>query len=355
MNKKPIIAVSGINAVDNPGPGVGVARSLKADHDLDPEIIGLAYDAMEPGIYMDWIVDRSYLMPYPSSGDDAYIDRLLAIKAESGLDLVIPNLDSELPVYIRHARRLAAAGIAVVLPTASQLRLRGKDHLVELAPRIGCEVPPTAVATSLAQVEPALRSIGFPAMVKGSLYEAWRSDSPAEAWAHINRITAEWGWPVLIQGIVGGDHLNVVGLGTGDGGHLGLVAIKKLNMTRLGKVWTGVTVNHPGMLAAAAAFVRETRWSGPFELECIVEAEHIRIIEVNPRFPAWCHMAAGVGLNLPSRLVRRRLGLAHDTDTAYPPGKLFIRYCADLVADMEPFQSLVTTGCSHPVVEGALL
>ena len=32
--KKMTIAVSGLNAADNPGPGIGVARSLKKDPDL---------------------------------------------------------------------------------------------------------------------------------------------------------------------------------------------------------------------------------------------------------------------------------------------------------------------------------
>ena len=36
------IGISGINAVDNPGPGVGVARSLKEAADLRARIIGLA-------------------------------------------------------------------------------------------------------------------------------------------------------------------------------------------------------------------------------------------------------------------------------------------------------------------------
>ena len=56
---KVFVAVSGINAVDNPGPGVAVARSLKEDEELAVQVAGLAYDAMEPGIYMDWVVDRS--------------------------------------------------------------------------------------------------------------------------------------------------------------------------------------------------------------------------------------------------------------------------------------------------------
>lgn len=58
------IAVTGINAADNPGPGVGIARSLKEDADLQVKIVGLAYDAMEPGIYIDWLMDRSFVVPY---------------------------------------------------------------------------------------------------------------------------------------------------------------------------------------------------------------------------------------------------------------------------------------------------
>ena len=55
------VAVSGINAVDNPGPGTGVARCLK-ECDLDVRLIGLAYDTLEPGIYMDWLFDKSYIL-----------------------------------------------------------------------------------------------------------------------------------------------------------------------------------------------------------------------------------------------------------------------------------------------------
>ena len=82
--KNLVIGISGINAIDNPGPGVAVARSLKEDADLNVTTIGLAYDAMEPGIYLDWVVDRSYLMPYPSVGGEAVVDRLLEIKARHG-------------------------------------------------------------------------------------------------------------------------------------------------------------------------------------------------------------------------------------------------------------------------------
>jgi len=70
MNKL-YVGVSGLNAADNPGPGIGVARSLKEDPESDVVIVGLAYDAMEPGNYMDWVVDKAYTLPYPSGNGAA--------------------------------------------------------------------------------------------------------------------------------------------------------------------------------------------------------------------------------------------------------------------------------------------
>ena len=66
--KQITVGISGINAADNPGPGVGVARSLREDDSLDVKILGLAYDALEPGIYLDWLIDKTFLLPYPSEG-----------------------------------------------------------------------------------------------------------------------------------------------------------------------------------------------------------------------------------------------------------------------------------------------
>jgi hypothetical protein len=48
---------------------------------------------------------------------------------------------------------------------------------------------------------------------------------------------------ILVQKIVKGIELNLVGVGDGNGGHLGLVAIKKMGVTELGKIWSGVTID----------------------------------------------------------------------------------------------------------------
>ena len=338
------VGVSGINAVDNPGPGIGVARSLKEDPELDVEILGLAYDAMEPGIYMDWVVDRSFIMPYPSGGGRQFMDRLFYIQETRGLDFVIPNLDAELPLFIKYADELAARGIRVFLPDMEQFRLRGKDRLAEAAERLGVRLPETRVVSSIDMLTRAVDEIGLPAMVKGIFYKAHRAYTTQEAVGHYNALVAEWGYPIILQQVVTGDEMNVVGVGDGEGRSLGMVGLKKILITALGKIWTGVTVKHEGMLAAAEALVREVRWRGPFELECIVNGDDVFLVEINPRFPAWSYFATGVGVNLPSRLVRRALGVPLEPTPDYEAGKLFVRYSYELVTDMERFQKAVTQG-----------
>lgn len=339
-----IIGVSGINAVDNPGPGIGVARSLKEDASLNAKIVGLAYDAMEPGIYMDWVVDKSFILPYPSGDGAAFVERLLYIKQQHGLDFVIPNLDAELPLFIKYADDLAAHGIRTFLPTMQQFRLRGKDRLIEIADKIKIKLPETKIVNSLDGLMQAVDDIGLPVMVKGPFYKAYRSYTTQEAVCHYHALVAEWGYPVIVQQVVTGDELNVVGLGDGNGHSLGHVGIKKLSITALGKIWTGVTIKHEKMLAAVAAFIREFEWRGPFELECIVNGDDVYLIEINPRFPAWSYFATGVGLNLPARLVAQSLGRPVPAANDYATGKLFVRYTYELVTDMTNFQKAITRG-----------
>jgi len=337
------VGITGINAVDNPGPGVGIAKSLK-DGDSSLELVGLAYDAMDPGIYLNWLFKKSFIMPYPSEGEVPFLERLFYIKESFGLDAVIFCLDAELPLAIKNADELKRHGIATFLPTESQFRLRGKDKLPEVAEGIGVKVPETKVVTSYEELVEALNALGFPVMIKGIFYKAYKVNNVSEATHAFNSVVNEWGYPVIVQKVVVGEEMNVVGVGDGEGGHFGILGIKKLWITSLGKIWTGVTIKHEKLLEAAERFVKTFSWRGAFEFECIVKDEEVYLIEVNPRFPAWVYFSTGVGINLPYRLLKAALGLDVERDWDYEAGKLYIRYTDELVTDIEVFQKMVTRG-----------
>ncbi len=338
------IGITGLNAVDNPAPGVGVARSLKEDSGIRYKIVGLSYDAMEPGNYLDALIEKSYIIPYPSSSCEAFIERLLYIKKNCGLDFLLPTLDSELPFFIKYCEELAANGIKTFLPTSEQFKLRGKDHLENVAERIGISSPRMEVVSSYEALEAALENTGLPAMVKGALYGARLARTFAEAAGHFHAIASEWGYPIIIQQVIAGEEMNVVGVGDGEGGSLGFVGIKKLSKTSLGKIWTGVTIHNEKMLAAADRFLKEFEWKSAFELECMMSAGEVFLIEINPRFPSWSYFATGVGINLPANMVRKALGLALLENNSYEAGKLYIRYTYELISDMAPYQKMIMLG-----------
>jgi len=340
------IAISGINATDNPGPGIPVAKSLK-ESSIDCMLIGLSYDLNDPGHYLNDFIDRSYVLPYPTNGWDGILERLMHIKETVGLDAVIPCLDAELPLYIKYSDSLSELGIKTFLPDSEGFKLRNKENLTAIAEGIGATYPAIWKAYSASDLSKVLSEQELPLMVKGPYYKAYKAHTAQQAANYFTSISQEWGFPILLQQIVHGEELNVVGVGDGSGGVLGMVAIKKQTITSLGKIWSGVTIHHEKLEQAARDFVRNVKWRGPFELECIVNDDDINLIEINPRFPAWAYFATGVGVNLPERLVQAMFDQPHCTDSTYSAGKIYMRFTDEVVCDLDRFSNLITTGASH--------
>ena len=157
------IAVTGLNAIDNPGPGVGVIRAIRDCEQFDPRIIGLSYETMEPGAYLHDIVDKSYQIPYPSAGSERLLDRLLYIHSQEKIDLIVPNFDAELRNFIKIAPRLQSIGIQTFLPTHTQMELVAKNKLHEFAASNGFRMPKTMMLNSLEDVENVEEEFDYPA------------------------------------------------------------------------------------------------------------------------------------------------------------------------------------------------
>ena len=339
------VAVSGINAADNPGPGSGIARSLK-ESSLDVRVIGLAYDVMEPGIYMDWLIDKSYIMPYPSGDTESFLSRLLYINQREKIDILIPALDVEIPLFTKYKAVIENAGIKVLLPTTEAFAMRDKTKITSFAPKIGLKAPATMNIATLAELDKAIEQLEFPLVIKGQFYEAYKVKSRDDAIKQFYNISAKWGLPVIAQQFIEGDEYNLIGLGDGKGNEMGAVATKKMTITNQGKIWTNVSIRNEKIFAAAQKFVQATKWGGGFELEIMMEARsgELYLIEINPRFPAWIYMATGCGINLCERLVKLLIGQEYDTHSDYEAGKTLIRYTAEMIKSITDLETLSING-----------
>lgn len=351
------VAVTGLNATDNPAPGIPVARSLRADPGWSGRIVGLGYDALDTGIYDRDILDQVFLIPYPTAGEGNLLERLKYVIESTRVSVIVPTLDSELGNFASLEPELRAAGVRMLIPSASNLRLRSKALLGDFCREHGLAVPDGTVCVEPGQLPALADRFGLPLVIKGCFYEAYTAATLEEANVFFARVKAKWGLPVIVQRFIPGEEYDVVGLGDRGGHGVGAVGMRKLRLTEKGKAWAGVTMRDPALLDLAGRVLAALRWTGPIEMEFLkssVTHEYF-LIEINPRFPSWVYLAARAGQNLPLAAVRLALDEEVGALPPYEVGVTFVRHATDLVCPLAYLEDLTTRGeldfAEHPEAE----
>ncbi len=286
MHKKNIVvAVTGLNAIDSPGPGISVIRAIRESTEFNTRIIGLAYESLEPGIYMHQLVDKTYQIPYPSSGTDALLSRISYIHNLEHIDVIIPNFDAELFNFIRISEELKRIGINTFLPARESFEARDKINLARFGKEKGLSVPKDKIVSNVTEIRHITEMFGFPVVVKGKFYDAIICSSLEQAEKAFHRLQAKWGIPVIIQEFISGTEMNIAVLGDGTGKAISIVPMRKLYITDKGKAWAGVTIEDNILIELALKFVSATNWRGGCELEVMMTSGNKPyIMEVNPTF-----------------------------------------------------------------------
>jgi len=342
MNKLSI-AVTGLNNTDNPGPGIPVIRGIRESKLFDARIIGLAYENLEPGIFMHELVDKTYKVPYPSAGTGNLMERIRKIHEKDPIDLLIPNFDAELYTFMKAGSELASLGIRTFMPTISQYEERHKSNLPAYGKKYGVNVPHSEALTSVNDLGKLEEKLSFPMVIKGKFYDAFIARSMDQAVSYFHKIAAKWGLPVIVQEFIEGTEVNVVALGDGSGETIAAVPMRKQFITDKGKAWAGITLDDDKMLELTHKLIRQTNWKGGMELELIRDdKDDLYLIEINPRIPAWVYLAVGAGQNIPEALVRLALGEKVEPMHEYSVGKMFVRYSFDMITDWKELEKLVT-------------
>jgi carbamoyl-phosphate synthase large subunit len=319
---------------------------LRADCDFRGKIVGLAYDALDTGIYDPSVLDEVYMIPYPQEGEGNLLEHLRYLKVRAGLDVVIPNLDSELLNFCRIRDELKEIDIATLLPSRAMLELRSKVKLSEFCAREGFASPATEIIHDSGYISEACSRLGFPSVLKAIFYGAHVCRSLEEVHVYHNRLRDQWGLPLVLQAFIHGEEYNVCGLGSPEGSPVGAVAMRKMGITDKGKAWAGVTVRNDDLLRLTTAVMERLKWTGPLEIEVIREhqSKTFYILEINPRFPAWVYLTAAAGQNLPRAAVRMALGDGSGDLSGYTAGMTFVRHATDIVCPLNYLESLCTKG-----------
>jgi carbamoyl-phosphate synthase large subunit len=341
------IAVTGLHAGENPQPGPGVIRSLRRRLGRDDVfIVGLVYDVLESATYTDDGPDATFEIPYPSAGNEAVLARLDYIHSRYPIDILIPTLDAEIMPLIQLEEALAERGIKMLLPKADSFKSRSKTALEALAEACSCHTPKSIAVYEPNGAAKAAAELGYPVIIKGQYYEAYKAVNQADLLAHFHAIANKWGTPVLVQEFVDGSEFNVIAVGDGEGGTGGYCTIRKTIISEKGKGYGAVVIRDETLNQIALCIIEHLKWRGPIEVEFLKEdaTGEYCIIEVNPRFPAWVDFPSTLGHNLPALVVETLQTGSMPRLPDYPTGKFFLRHCVDITCDVADMGKLSALG-----------
>jgi carbamoyl-phosphate synthase large subunit len=287
-----------------------------------------------------------YLIPYPTQGGQAVLERIRAIHQRSPFRVLLPNLDSELTNFIQLQHELDGLGIKMLLPGEEQLAMRSKVRLGEFAHAHGIPFPLSLAIATPEKLDEAIAQLGLPIVVKGCFYEAQVCHTVEHAHTAYWSIANRWGLPVVAQTYMPGEEYDICALGDREGRLSGAVAMRKLRLTDKGKAWAGITIRDAELLELTRQVIEGLDWVGPAEIEFIRSAHdgRFQLFEINPRFPAWCYLTAGAGLNLPARHLKLALGEGVAPSLEYDAGTVFVRHATDIICSLDTLEALTTRG-----------
>jgi carbamoyl-phosphate synthase large subunit len=336
------VAISGLNAADNPSPGLTVARSLRA-LPSSPRLVGLTHEVLSTSVYLQGIWDEVRVLPFPSEEEGGYVHALVDTCRDAGVDCLIPTLDIEVPIVSRLAPQLARAGVATLVPPLAALRATAKSALPRLTGR-GFRVPRTETVADLDDLPRVVRQLGLPLVLKGPVSDARPVRNDEEAHVVARRLAGTWGFPLLAQEFIEGEEFGIAAVADRAHRIVGTVTVRKTIKSLNGNTWGGFSVVEPALARLAEHLAGALDWVGPFEIEVLRHPKRgIFLVEVNPRFPAWIYLSAGAGANLPWAVVRlARGGRVPSLETR--PGVFYVRMAWDATAPIERMGTLAVEG-----------
>jgi carbamoyl-phosphate synthase large subunit len=255
------------------------------------EVHGADATRLSPAIRL---ADKAHLVPRISSGK--YVDSLLRIVKRSGIDLLIPLIDTELPVLATAVDRFADVECTALISAPSVIdTCRDKLATYRALKGAGIDTPKTWAWKELLK----RKRHRFPYFLKPRAGSAAMGNyvvkNPAELRTFGRRVPE----PIVQEFVRGVEH--TLDVYTGFDGKPRCVVPRRRLEVRTGEVSKGLVVKDPAIMAVGRQVALALgKCRGVVTVQCMVTPRgRIRVIEINPRFGGGAPLAIHAGADFP--------------------------------------------------------
>ena len=239
----------------------------------------------------------------PLTTDRYYIPQIESICDAEDVNLVIPTIDDELPIFGRARDRLTQLGISVAVSSEkTSITCNDKYETYLFCQRTGIRTSRTRLG---ADVE--FSDIRYPVYVKPRFGRGSVNVFPVHNEAQL-RLFLDYVPDAIVQDHIAGTEFTVDVLSDFEGRVLSIVPRERL-VIRAGVSDKGITRNNPEVIAFARNVAQTLHIVGPANIQCKWDGREVTLIEVNPRFSGGIPLTIASGADFASWLVQLAAGV----------------------------------------------
>jgi len=255
-------------------------------------VMAVDVSPLAPALYC---ADEHYLVPPDHKPE--FLAIMLRLCQQKGVKLLIPTRDEELPFFAGHKGEFADVGTLVMVSDADVVKTcQDKKLFLRFCRENGFAIPQSYESMKL----PA--NVEFPVFVKPRYGKGGRHAVRVNSREGLETVLKEMP-DAIIQGFVPAPEYTIDLFADFSGRVISVVPRERLNIVG-GESFISRTSNNPGLIREAIRLATRLGVIGHINIQCFLDKDMVRFIEVNPRFGGASHLSFAAGAPTPLFLVK---------------------------------------------------
>jgi carbamoyl-phosphate synthase large subunit len=261
-------------------------------------VITTDINPMSPALYFG---HKHHIVPLTT--DKYYIPIIESICDAEDVNLVVPTIDDELPIFGRSLHRFEQVGIEVAVSSERTSNICNDKYETYLfCKKNGINTPETRLAA-----EVRFDELRFPVYIKPRFGRGSVNVFLVRNETQL-RLFLEYVPDAIVQDELPGTEFTVDVLSDFNGRVLSIVPRERL-VIRAGVSDKGITRKNEEVISFAKQVSEKLRIVGPANIQCKWDSRGVSLIEVNPRFSGGIPLTIAAGADFPSWLVQLKAGV----------------------------------------------
>lgn len=293
------------------------------------KVIAVDSAPFAPALYL---ADEHYLVP--PSDHPAFGEVMRELCGRLGVTLIIPTRDEELPWFAEYRESFGEMGTVVMVSDPATVELcQNKRLFIQFCRARGLGIPETCDSP-----EDLGGDLRFPVFVKPERgkggWQATLVRSRAELQLLLERMPR-----AIVQEFVLAPEYTMDVFVDFDGNVISVVPRERIAVVA-GESFVSRTSSNRVLIEAGVRLAGEMKLIGHNTIQCFLDGETVKFVEVNPRFGGGAHLGFAAGVPTPLFLVKLVKGEPVEPRIgAFKDNYTMLRYTEDLFIDGEALTS----------------